>query len=616
MNSFLSNPAEFKRQYILKIRDTPSRPSAVVGGACHKALEAYYTGASIDKAIEIGLEQINQTADFSIEYGKTGTRQGMVNSYGQGIRNYFEELPVYHEILDVEADAIVETTNILIGGKLALPVKAKIDLVTRNQLGELEIVDHKFVKSYSDDSSDTVQFKKFLQGMFYFHMVKEKYGEEPKRIIYAECKIPKNKDNSEQLQPYTFEFDDANRNVYFGAFYKLFDACNRNLMLPGLSFLPNPNDIYDGEYSFKLFVESVDSIDTPMAVPHKKEAVKFVDKHHIPSAFDRVENQDFTPEERIRQKLMEFNISVSIQQTHIGPSVTQYTFKPPQGIAMSKFSKMSSDLALALEAKSVRIEAPIRGTSVVGVEVPSKERRRIDLADSHLRLGTMDIPIGVDVYGNLLHKNLADMPHLLIAGATGTGKSVMLNVLIKALTKQLGPDKLQLVLIDPKRVELSLYDDLPHLLLPIVYEDQEIADTLSLLTEEMDDRYKLLQKSKTRSIDDYPGDMPRIVVIVDEFADMMMTASDNSSERHIIRIAQKARAVGIHLVLATQRPSADVVTGLIKANVPTKIALATTTGTNSRIILDELGAEELTGKGDMLYSDPVTGIIRLQGLYA
>src|SRR6478672_4789317 len=203
------------------------------------------------------------------------------------------------------------------------------------------------------------------------------------------------------------------------------------------------------------------------------------------------------------------------------------------------------------------------------------------------------------------------MPHLLIAGAPGAGQS--------ALTKQLGPEALRMILVDPKRVELAQFKHLPHLLLPVVYEDEEAVATLQLMTEEMDKRYMKLEEAGVRSIDEYNlkgHAMPKIVVVIDEFADLMMTSDDRASEKAIIRIAQKARAVGIHLILATQRPSADVVTGLIKANIPSKIAFMTTSAVKSRVILDENGAEELTGKGDMLFMDPSrVGLERLQGLY-
>ena len=358
---------------------------------------------------------------------------------------------------------------------------------------------------------------------------------------------------------------------------------------------------------------------------------------------------------------------VSMEETFVGASVTKYTLKPSRGIAMSKIARVGNDIALALGAESVRIEAPIRGTNLVGIEVPSKNRKRIDLAESHYKKGTTQIPIGIDVFGKVHYKDLADMPHLLIAGATGSGKSVMLNVILTALTKQNSPEALRLILVDPKEVELASYAKLKHLDRPIVTTNEGAIEVIDYVVGLMGERYKTLKKAGVKNIEEYnlknnSAPLSRYVVVIDEFADLMMTAKKSSTasldikeltesinllaltklvagkkitqkdvsgvlsklkedalpevETSIIRIAQKARAVGIHLVLATQRPSADVVTGLIKANVPTKIAFATTSEVNSRIILDESGAEELTGKGDMLFQDPSSrDLKRLQGLY-
>ena len=356
---------------------------------------------------------------------------------------------------------------------------------------------------------------------------------------------------------------------------------------------------------------------------------------------------------------------VDMDETFVGASVTKYTLKPSRGISMSKIARVGNDIALALGAESVRIEAPIRGTKLVGIEVPSKSRKRIDLAENHLQKGTTNIPIGVDVFGKTHYKDLADMPHLLIAGATGSGKSVMLNVILTALTKQMSPDALRLILVDPKEVELASYAKVKHLDRPIVTTNTGAIEVIDYAVKLMEDRYKVLAKAGVKNIEEYNRKgtpLSRYVIVIDEFADLMMSAKKASSsdvdikeltekinflaltklvagkkitqkdisgilsklkeealpdvEHSIIRIAQKARAVGIHLILATQRPSADVVTGLIKANIPTKIAFATTNEVNSRIILDESGAEELIGKGDMLYQDPNSrDLKRLQGLY-
>jgi len=655
LSQFLRNPLAFKKQYILKIYDNLYSPSAVAGSAGHKALEAYYNGRSIDEAKDIGLDYINNQSDTGINYGKTGSREQIITAYNNGINAYFEEMPTYHKILGVEFEIVapVETVD---GKKLALPMKAKMDLITENELGEIEVIDHKFVRSYA--AGDVDDFSKFIQSMFIYHTVKWKFGKAPARIIFNECKVSKNKNGEPQLQPYTVEFSQMHD---FATFYKLYDAATQNVNLDGFAFLPNPNDIFDGQNSFEVFRSGVIGVDAPVSVQHKEQQIAFAEKNYVPSVNDDVAAENYGPEGKIKAKLGEFGIGTKIEETHVGPSVTQYTFKPSKGVRMSKVAQLADDIAIALEAQAVRIDAPIYGTSLIGVEVPNKVRTTVPMTDAHLKTNTTEIPIGVDVFGNVHHKDLASMPHLLIAGATGSGKSVMLNVILNALTRQNSASKLQLVLIDPKQVELTPYDGDPHLRMPVVTQPIDAIKTLDAMVAEMERRYKLLAKQGVRSIDDYSGKMPKIVIVVDEFADLMMNDikpsvdsmdvaafqenlqwaiadgrsgkltqkaikqalkttlekdTPPSAETSIIRIAQKARAVGMHLIIATQRPSADVVTGLIKANIPTKIAFMATSAVNSKIILDETGAEKLTGKGDMLFLDPSAPTTkRLQGLF-
>lgn len=654
MTQLMRNPLAFKKKYILKIYDDISSPSSVVGKAAHTALEAYYNGREQHEAIEVGMDYINNLSDTGIDYGKTGSRANIIATYTQAINFYFAEMPDYHELLGVELGITSEITD-LMGATLGLPAKGFLDIVARNKLGEIEITDHKFVRNYT--AGDVDDFSHFVQAMFCYHLVKAHFGEAPARIIFNECKVSKNKDGSDQIQPYTIEF---NNNADFATFYKLYNDCTEFIENPNVIFLPNPNDIFDGQNTFEVYRSGVIGVDRPTEVEHKTAQVAFTEKNFVPSAFDKVEAKDFSAEERIRIKFAEFGVTMQMDETHVGPSITKYTMKPNRGVPMSKIARMASDISIALGAENVRIEAPIKGTSFVGVEVPNAVRTTVELAEQHFKPGTMDIPIGVDVYGNTVHKSLTDMPHLLIAGATGSGKSVMLNVLLRSLIRQNDASKMKLVLIDPKQVELTQFSGEPHLMMPVVTTALGAVETLADMVVEMEKRYKRLARAGVRSIDDFKSSMPKIVVVVDEFADLMMsdikpsvesmdikafnenllyaiedgngkltqkatiaalkrTIEQNappSAEQSIIRIAQKARAVGIHLVLATQRPSADVVTGLIKANIPTKIAFMTTSAVNSRIILDTEGAEKLTGKGDMLFLDTSkSGLQRLQGLY-
>ena len=329
----------------------------------------------------------------------------------------------------------------------------------------------------------------------------------------------------------------------------------------------------------------------------------------------------------IQKTLENFNIPVTMEGVKIGPSVTQYAFKPADGVKLSKIVALQNDLALALAANSLRIEAPIPGKSLVGIEVPNKVSAIVSMREMILseefktRKSNLSLLLGKDVSGKSYIADLGQMPHLLIAGATGTGKSVAIHGIISSLMYQNSPDDLKFIMIDPKRVELALYNGIPYLLTPPVTDQRKIVNSLKWAVAEMDRRYQILQSAKKININSYNESvenedrMPVIVIVVDELADLMML-SRQEVEPCIIRIAQLARAVGIHLVLATQRPSVNVITGLIKANIPTRVAFMVAASVDSRTILDEVGAERLLGKGDMLYSAPTTPKpVRLQGTY-
>src|SRR5690606_1812685 len=313
----------------------------------------------------------------------------------------------------------------------------------------------------------------------------------------------------------------------------------------------------------------------------------------------------------IQETLENFNVEVEMHEVNVGPTVTQYTLKPAAGIKLTRISGLTNDLALALAAHPIRIEAPIPGRSLVGVEVPNRKTSVVRLREvmesevfqnvkSPLRL-----PLGRDVAGLPIAADLIKMPHLLIAGATGAGKSVFLNDLLISLLYQNSPSDLRLILVDPKRVEFANYSDVPHLLSPVIVDPHKTINALKWLVTEMERRYRVMSEVKVREIRDYnkqnpESKLPYIVLVIDELADLM-AVSAREVEAYICRLAQMARAVGIHLILAAQRSSVDVITGLIKANFPSRIAFAVTSGTDSRTILDSVGAEKLIGNGDMLF---------------
>jgi S-DNA-T family DNA segregation ATPase FtsK/SpoIIIE len=313
----------------------------------------------------------------------------------------------------------------------------------------------------------------------------------------------------------------------------------------------------------------------------------------------------------IRDTFSNFNIDVEMEGANVGPRVTQYTLKPPTGVKLTKITALENNLALDLAAHAIRMEAPIPGKRAVGIEVPNVKAaivRMSSILQSHEWAevkGTLGFAIGKDITGKPVVADLAKMPHLLVAGQTGSGKSVMINDILTSLLYRNSPSDLKLILVDPKQVELTPYNDIPHLLTPVINEPEKCISALKWAVAEMERRLKTMAEVGKRNIGEYNNlkkeeGMPYIVIVIDELADLMMMAA-RDVESLIVRLAQKARAAGIHLVLATQRPSVDVITGLIKANVPARIAFTVASQVDSRTIIDQMGAEKLLGMGDMLF---------------
>ena len=331
-----------------------------------------------------------------------------------------------------------------------------------------------------------------------------------------------------------------------------------------------------------------------------------------------IETQILETSAILKNKLAEFGIEAEVRNVNIGPIITQYELEPAKGVKVSKFASLADDLALAIKAKSIRIQAPIPGRGLIGIEIPNLTRDMIYLKDlllcedMHNSKSKLAFGLGKDISGRPIIADLSRMPHLLIAGATGSGKSVCINTIIMSLILRSTPDDLRLILIDPKRVELAGYSNLPHLIGDVVTDPDTALETMYWAVKEMERRYELLQEVKVRDILSYNEKcirnkdiekLPYIVILVDEFADLIMT-SGKDIELPITRLAQMARAVGIHLVLATQRPSIKVITGIIKANFSARIAFQVSSRVDSRVILDMIGAERLLGSGDMLFLPP------------
>ena len=333
--------------------------------------------------------------------------------------------------------------------------------------------------------------------------------------------------------------------------------------------------------------------------------------------------------EKLRRTLYSFGVSAKVENVSVGPAITRYELAPAEGVRVSKISNLADDIALALEAETIRIEAPIPGKHTVGIEVPNKEKNMVPLRDiiesdefinSKSKLA---FALGKDVAGSTVVTDIAKMPHTLIAGQTGAGKSVCINTLITSIIYKAKPSEVKLLMIDPKVVELSVYNGIPHLLIPVVTDPKKAAGALAWAVQEMVKRYSLFAEKKVRDMKGYNAlaekegnpKLPQIVIIIDELADLMMVAQKDVEDA-ICRLAQMARAAGMHLVIATQRPSVDVITGIIKANIPSRIAFSVSSQVDSRTILDSAGAEKLLGKGDMLfYPSGAPKPVRIQGAF-
>ncbi len=337
--------------------------------------------------------------------------------------------------------------------------------------------------------------------------------------------------------------------------------------------------------------------------------------------------------QQLQRTLHSFGVSAKVVDYSVGPAITRFELKPAEGVRVNKIANLADDIALNLAAETIRIEAPIPGKQAVGIEIPNKEKESVPLRDVieseefENNNSKLSVALGKDVAGKVVLADIAKMPHVLIAGSTGSGKSVCINTIITSIIFNAKPSEVKLVMVDPKVVELSVYNGIPHLLIPVVTDPRKAAGALAWAVQEMDHRYNLFAEKGVRDLKGYnavlentsedgtTGQLPQIVIIIDELADLMMVAA-KEVEDSICRLAQKARAAGMHLVIATQRPSVDVITGLIKANVPSRVAFAVSSQIDSRTILDQVGAEKLLGKGDMLfYPASASKPVRVQGAF-
>lgn len=607
----------------------------LAGKGFHKVMEHYLTGMDLDKAFSLGIKEIESVPIRSIEFGKTGSLDKVIKDMTAGVNHYIDEMPFFGEIIATEdtittnPELTFETKSGLKTKRAVLAIKAITDVVSRID-GKIHLHDHKLVSSFTNKEEENPSY--IMQAMFNYLTQLDKRNETPIAFHFHEIKKTRNRDGSAQVETYTIEFD--KHPEYLKTFTSIYVATIRILTNTDTQFLPNFADQLHGQEVWNDYTYEVMDFQMPKKVSHATAITTNVDrtysKDYTQSFSDDSQLKDF---EKIIAKMQEFGIPLKFVKKHVGANVTMFIYKPSRGVKMSKIESFTDDLAIALSAESVRIQAPIYGTNTVGIEVSNDEQKVLKL---ELTEPTKDLSIliGQDVYGEDVTLNLYKAPHMLVAGATGTGKSVFLNCVINSLIFNYKKN-IELKLVDPKYTEFIDYEQEAE----IYHDVPEIHELFEWLVELMQERYRILRDSKCRDIESYNSKsrkkMKYVITIIDELNDILMSKELKTTkifgeekvkvvkekyseliENDMIKLAQKARAVGIHLILATQRPSTDVLTGVLKANLPTRVGFRTATSTDSQVILDQKGCEKLLGNGDLLLMSPkFKNLVRLQGYY-
>lgn len=650
---YSTNPFLFKLKYINgDMLTNLSGIGQVVGNAFHRAMEVFYGNIveddadALQRSLEEGLQYIDDYNDAMIEFNtKMPNKQKAQEVFAFAFNAYMAETSKTDEkVIECEecitADVDVEWQNRRV--KLPVTLKGYLDKVTEDKNGLLRIRDYKTTARFSDP--DKIDGRKIIQAIQYFFLVFAKYGRAPYSMVYEEVKYTKNRDGSPQVKEYEIVY--ADNPLFFDFYLRLYSDVT-SAINGEASFVPNINAMYDNEIGIIAYIHRLD-VGEEAARQMKDENVKnitellgrkIVNAGNMRKLLKTAEKavteaksinyEDMLMEDKIRTKLMEFGMIIHYVDTVVGNTVDLYRYKPQVGVKMSKLKTSFSDVEQAVGVSGVRVLAPIPNTTLIGFEVPRKQRTFPDKALAVPR-GT-EIAIGMDVCGDIYHFDITKAPHMLVAGATGSGKSVFLNSVISQL---LTLDNAELHLFDPKLVELSQFR---HQAMQYETDPESIYICLDDLVNEMNARYTRMQAMGVRSIAEMP-DMKYKFVVIDEFGDLIVSNHELVEEiqtgetykngepktkmrktnisqeimKNILILAQKARAAGIHLIIATQRPSVDIITGSIRANFPCKVAFRTAKETDSRVMLDEAGAEKLLGKGDMIFSSD-EGQYRLQG---
>lgn len=625
---FTTNPIMFKIKYVNRDRiDSTSNISGIIGQAFHLGMQAYWApGDGVEprdeaKAMEEGLrvamaflEAYNE--GFIAWSDRIPNKQKAYEIESFAYTSYIKEKPYTpaEQIIEVE-QKIKETITVEWRGRtitLPVPLKAFVDKISRID-GKLKIIDYKTCSAFSDP--EKIDGGKIIQAVIDYLLVYAFYGEEPYSIIFEEVKTSKNRDGGKQTREYEIVY--SKNELFFDFFFRLYDDVTRALSGEQV-FVPNVDAFYDNEVAMIAYIHRLDMSEEQAALMKKHHVDNLTDllKAKIQTAgnmrtllktveaqFVSARNLNYDAmqnEQKIATKLMEHGMMLEFHSKMDGAAVELYRYTPSIGLKMAKLKGFVEDVEQVLGVSGIRILAPIPNSTLIGFEVP-KEQRYFPALPAHDQ--SFDIAIGQTIMGEAKRFDIREAPHLLVAGATGSGKSVFLNSLIEQLATIPNVD---LHLFDPKMVELSRYEDIAAQYLS---DHAEINNALEDLVIEMEERYQKLQKARARNIDQMAG-MHYKFVVIDEFGDL--TANNDRVQRNVLLLAQKARAAGIHLIVATQRPSVDVISGTIKANFPTKVVFRVAKEADSRVVLDEAGAERLSGKGDMLFASD-RGVERLQG---
>lgn len=613
-----SNPLMFKILYKNRDRiETAMGASGVVGKAFHHAMEAFYEN-SVEDGLKAGTEYLDVYSDAFIKYNTViKNKQDAIDRFVFAYNSYMNELPKQGKLIACE-DQIIEQINVEWRGQrydLPVPLKGYIDKIVEED-GELVIVDYKTCASFSDP--EKVDGAKILQAVEYFFLCYAKYGRPPKKLRYEEVKISKNRDGSPQVKLYEIVFDE--NDLYFDFYMRFMGDMIRQLNGEAV-YLPNVHALFDNDIAIIAYIQRLDQ-EEEVARRMKEEKVQNItdllrndiqrasDMKKLLKAAERslqeaknIDYKNMKNSEKIQTKLLEHGMVLKFVDKIEGASVDLYRFTPSIGLKMSRIRNYADDIEQVIGVSGVRMLAPISNSTMVGVEVPRTERSfpAVPAAKG------FDIAIGKTVMGEDLRFDIREAPHMLVAGATGSGKSVFLNALIEQLHTV--PNS-EMILLDPKRVELAHHKDKG------VYINNvpDIVQLLKSLVAEMELRYEQLEKAGVKNISATEG-MQYKFVVLDEFGELAAQSKKTGAMTNVLRLAQMARACGIHMIIATQRPSTDIITGTIKANFPTKVCFRVSKQVDSRVVIDEVGAEKLLGKGDMLFQS-TNGIERLQGYFA